>query len=83
MNLFLGFVGVYNTLLSLAVLIACHYLGWSTFLWPPNIQTWLIMTMYAVCSFIIVFCWAKASICLGPVLAYSFYTLLTFPIIIW
>ncbi len=41
------------------------------------------MTMYAVCSFIIVFCWAKASICLGPVLAYSLYTLLSFPIIIW
>jgi hypothetical protein len=41
------------------------------------------MTMYAVCSFIIVFCWAKASISLGPVLAYSAYTLLTFPIIIW
>ena len=31
MNMFLGFVGVYNTLFSLLVLISAHYFGWSTF----------------------------------------------------
>jgi hypothetical protein len=83
MNLFLGIVGVQDTLLSFSALAAFHYLGWLTFEWPPNMQTWLIMTMYAVCSFIVGYCWARASIRLGPALAFSMYTLLTFPIIIW
>lgn len=38
------------------------------------------MTMYAITSGILSFYfWAKCSVCLGPIAAYSFYTIATFP----
>lgn len=39
--------------------------------------------MYAVGACIIVYCWAKSTIYLGPGISFSFYTLITFPFVIW
>ncbi len=80
---FLGFIGLYNTVASFILLFLFDYFGWEIFTWPPDVDAWLIMTMYAISGFMIVFCWAKSTIFLGPGITCSFYAIMTFPIVIW
>ena len=80
---FLGLIGFYNTVASFILLILFNYLGWEIYMWPSDNQTWFLMSMYAVGACIIVYCWAKSTIYLGPVISFSLYTLMTFPFVIW
>ncbi len=80
---FLGFIGLFNTVASFLLLIMFDYFDWEKFRWPPDFDAWLIMTMYAVSEIIVVYCWAKADVFLGPGISSSIYAMITYPFVIW
>ena len=83
MPCFIGFIGVYNAIICFLLLFLFDNFGWERFAWPPDVDTWLIMTMYAVSGFMMVYCWAKSTVFLGPGITCSFYAMMTFPFVIW
>jgi len=65
------------------MMLAFDYLGWEEFQLPPDLLTWSILTLFAINSGILmVYLWNKSSVNLGPILASSFYSIFTFPMII-
>ena len=65
------------------MLVVFHFYGSEKFQLPPDYQTWGMMTMFAMTSGILsVYYWNKCSVNLGPIAAYSFYSILTFPSVI-
>jgi|688.fasta_scaffold527179_1 drug/metabolite transporter (DMT)-like permease len=66
------------------MLILFDYFNVEKFAWPPNLQTWGCLTFYALTSGVLTqYFWTKCSVLLGPIAAYSYFSILTFPSLIF
>ena len=76
---FLGFVGLFNDVLLLALFFIFNATGFETFEWPPN-DTLLLLSVNAFFgTFISDYCWARSVSLLGPFITTMGITI-TFPI---
>jgi len=76
---FLGFVGIFNDVIMLPVILIFNWTGLETFEWP-NRETWLLLSTNALIGTVISdYCWARSVVLLGPLIT-SLGITLTFPI---
>ena len=78
-SVFLGFVGLFNDVLLLPVILIFNWTGIEPFEWP-NRETLLLLTTNAVIGTVLSdYCWARSVVLLGPLITTLGITL-TFPI---
>ena len=65
---FLGFVGVFNTVLLIPIFFILHYTGIETFEWPNNAALVALSVNAIIGTVISDYAWARSVVLMGPLL---------------
>ncbi|MCJ1461917.1 hypothetical protein MMC07_000516 [Pseudocyphellaria aurata] len=67
MDLFLGFIGVFNTIVLFPGLVICHFSGIENFQFPPTRRIWAIVMINASISIVSDVSWIYAMLLTSPI----------------